>query len=421
MNDQSPDAGDASLAVRLLILNVSTRCNLNCSYCYVYNQGDETWRSQPRVMSRETVRTVLARVRAHAVRHQLPAFTFSFHGGEALLCGEEFFVDFVREAERILRPEVHPLYTLQTNGTLLTPAWCKLLDGLGISVGISLDGPPEVNDRYRKDHAGRGSYAAVSRGIEVARSFPWTNAWGVLSVIDPASDPLRCYEHLKELGVERVDFLLPDSTHDRPPDRPGGSPTAYADWLITIFERWFDEQPNRMRIRIFDGLIGQVLGRPGTIQALGSQKVELLFIDADGSIEGAPSLKVCGHGFTKLGLNVQTHELDEALGSEQIRAFHLRSEAVSSTCAGCQLKRICGGGHLPNRYSRDNAFDNPSVFCADLAKLITHIQTRVRQALPPALRSRLGIEVADPVAIAAHVSNRRRPRRNLPLLQDGAP
>jgi uncharacterized protein len=421
MNTQTAQS-DAALdyQVTLFVLKVASRCNLNCSYCYVYNQGDETWRDQPHKMSPEVVTAVLQRARAHCLRRGRKIFSFIFHGGEPLLLDQQFYIDFVRQAHDILMPDVRPLFGMQSNGTLLTTEWCELLNRLDIGFGISLDGPPEVNDRARVDHAGRGSYEAVRRGIEIARAFPWRHnwgeRWGILNVIDPTSDPIRCYEHMEELQVERADFLFPDNTYDNPPVRPPGGATAYADWLIAIFDRWFHQHPKRMQIRMFESIIGMVLGRPGLLENMGSQRSNALVIETDGGMEPTPGLKVCGNGFTKLGLNILTHDLESANQAELARTFYLRGETLCATCERCQIKRMCGGGHLPNRYSSVNGFDNPSVYCEDLIKLITHVQRQVHEALPAALRGRLELPVADPLEVAARARGPRPRPRSLPVL-----
>ena len=377
-----------SLHVDTLIVKVASRCNLNCSYCYVYNLGDDSWRAQPRVMSTAVVHSLMVRVREHCARHGLERFSFIFHGGEPLLCGPQFFVDFVAAARAALSPTVMPSFVMQTNGTLLSDDWCRLLDELDIGYGISLDGPEAINDRYRVDHAGRGSYRDVRAGIEAAQRRPGGKV-GVLTVIDVEADPIACYEHLKELDISTVDFLLPDATYDKPP--PVRGETVYADWLIAIFDRWFAEKPLPIRIRIFEEIIGEILGAPSTLDCLGAARNELLVIETDGGIEPLGILNICAPGFTKVGANVATHALDDALATELARAYQLSGSRLCATCASCPVGDVCGGGYLPHRYGAGNGFDNPSVYCDDLLKLITHIQNAVVAALPDEARRQLGL------------------------------
>jgi uncharacterized protein len=123
-------------------------------------------------------------------------------------------------------------------------------------LGISIDGPEHVNDTRRRDHADRGSYQAVIRGIRLA-SANMNGAPGLLTVIDVNHDPIAIYEHHKSLGVTNVDFLLPDCTRDKPAPGldPAGAVTLYADWLIKIFDRWFEETPVTCRIRMFEEIV----------------------------------------------------------------------------------------------------------------------------------------------------------------------
>jgi uncharacterized protein len=336
------------------------------------------------------------------------------HGGEPLLCGEGFFRAFVAEARRILLPDIQPHLFVQTNGTLLTPDWCRLLLDLGISVGVSLDGTPEANDRHRVDHAGRGSYAAARAGIEAFRSVAGRPP-GLLSVIDPESDPVACYEHFKSLQAGSVDFLFPEATHERPLTIAGGSRTPVGDWLIQMFDRWFDESPQTMRIRLFREIVSVVCGGAARTELIGTARNEIAVIDCDGSIEPIDALKVCGNGFTKLGASVLTHELDDAFATGLARQYQLAGERPCSTCQQCPIGSVCGGGQFAHRFSRERGFDNPSVYCRDLMKLISHIQTRVSEALPAPVRERLGVRALDYQQLHATLPQRMPGRVFLPV------
>lgn len=384
-------ASQAPLKAKELILKVASRCNLNCDYCYVYNKGDDSWRNQPRTMPREVVDAVIAKTRDHCLRHGVKRFIFHFHGGEPLLCGPEFFEYFVAAARRVLRPEVEPVFTMQTNGTLLTDELCRLLYYLEVGVGISLDGPEEINDRHRVDHAGRGSYREMRAGVAAAlRTAPGTlNQLGVLTVIDINSDPIACYEHLKELGVHHADFLFPDCTIDQPPPGFAGSEAPYADWLIRIFDRWFVERPVPVRLRLFEVLIAQMLGFSRNLDFLGAGANEMLFIEANGAIAASVILNICTPGLASAGANVLTHDFDDVLRNELVQAYHLSGQRMCATCDGCPVRGICGGGYLPHRYSAANGFDNPSVYCADLMKLITHIRGALEASVPAERRATL--------------------------------
>lgn len=372
------------LKCTLLVLKVASRCNLNCTYCYMYNLGDETYRKQPKRMSDAVVDALLRRVKNHCVRHRIEYFDFNFHGGEPLLAGPDFFRKFVTKANHILRPATTPIFSMQTNGTLLTDEWCDLLGELDIHVGISLDGTPEANDMYRIDHAGKGSYHDIIKGIRVAMQSTSLNGRpGLLSVINVKSDPVAVYEHFKSINPLNIDFLLPDANHETPP--PGiedaASETPYADWLIAVYDQWFYEK-KPFGITVFESILRLILGNNEGSDVLGAVNKEHLIIETNGGIEPVGQLKICGNGFTKVGVNVLHNELDDVLGTELGLLFHLSGKKICKFCQSCPVQSVCSSGYLPHRYSKAKGFNNPSVYCKDLLKLITHIQNSIFKVIP---------------------------------------
>jgi uncharacterized protein len=393
--DNPVECAPSNVPVETYILKVASRCNLNCTYCYVYNMGDESYRSQPHRMARQTVSALLSRVATYCREQKLNEVTFIFHGGEPLLAGREFFRHFVAEASAVLGHDIVPAFALETNGTLITTEWLELFQELGIYFGISLDGPPAINDANRVDHRGRGSYAKVRRALDAVLADQRFEQLfgGVLAVINLAADPIGLYRHLQEIGLKRCDFLLPDGTYDHPPPqwRSDGPGTPYADWLIRIFDQWFDNEDTSLSIRIFEEIIGLLFcAAPGT-DALGGGRNGLLVIETDGGIEPVDVLKICGSAFTKLRLNVHRNEIRDACAVELVHVYQNGAAGLCDTCLACPVVAICGGGYLPHRYSSVNGFANPSVYCRDLMKLITHIRDRVLTTIPAATRQKLGL------------------------------
>ena len=365
---------------RLLVVKVASRCNLNCSYCYVYNAGDLSYLRQPFVMSDATVDALIRRVADHCRRHRLPDFTFVFHGGEPLLAGPRFFRRFAARLAVELPPETKSNLCLQSNGTLLTRNWCDLLTELKIGLGISLDGPSRINDLDRVDHAGKGSYDRVRAGWDTAKSCGLQP--GLLTVVNLDADPLEIYYHARELGPRSLDFLLPDATYDTPPRRYSANTTPYADWLLRIFMAWVAEAEPPFRIRLFHYLMRAILGASDSFDNFNQNPNEVMVIESNGDIESLDVLKICGDGVTRSAANVRSHELDEAFDNSMVQLYYNSGKNLCATCENCLIKRVCAGGYLPHRYRRGNAFDNPSVYCRDLMKLITGIQNWVVMNLP---------------------------------------
>jgi uncharacterized protein len=387
-----------TLQCRLLVVKIASRCNINCTYCYMYNKGDDSYKLQPKIMSEATVQALMQRVREHCETHGLKSFIFILHGGEPLLAGKDFIRFFTRTAHEMLAPVARPRFAIQTNGILLDEEWCQVLGECGVELGVSIDGPEHIHNMYRLDHSGKGSYAQTIRGLQTAvASTALTQKPGVLSVLNLAIDPLEWYHHIKSLQVSGCDLLLPDHHFDNPPEAYATSAieTPYADWLIPIYDAWFFEKEESMPIRIFQYLTGIILGNENSSDAMGAGRNELMVIETDGSMEALDVLKTCGPGFTKAGAHLLTHSIDDALQTDLANLFHLSHEKLSKQCLACPVSEVCGGGYIPHRYSSTNGFNNPSVYCKDLLKLIIHIQNRVFSEFSPEMLEELEVEKLD--------------------------
>lgn len=377
-------------ACRALVLKVVSHCNLNCDYCYMYNLGDKTYQLQPKFMPETVIDAIITKAAYHAETHKLTQFEFIFHGGEPLLTSPDFYEKFVYKARTTFSTKIKVAFCLQTNGILLTKRWCDTLSKLNINIGISLDGPQAINDEFRKDKAGKGSYRRVIRGLKVANEHPFfRNKIGVLTVINPLSDPVKNYEHLKAIGIQYVDFLFPDATHETMNSTP--SSTLLADWLIQVFDLWFYDAKSRPAIRMFIQLVRLIIGQDEGFEYFGQQKNEFLVIETNGSIEVTGAFKICGDGFTKKGFLIQKHSIEEVLADPFYDIYYSGHQNSSKVCKECSLFSVCGGGFVAHRYNQESAFDNPSVYCYDLMKLITHIQNKVINYLPKDIIDRANI------------------------------
>jgi len=257
-------------------------------------------------MSRETAVAIIDKVKAHCLKHQLKKFFFVFHGGEPLLIHPGFYEDFVNYANQQLGGFLKVFYSVQTNGVLLTHQWCHLLKQLNIRIGVSLDGPQHIHDRYRIDHAGKGSYNEVMRGVAILKENGLADISTLLCVVNIDSDPEEMYEFFKSMGIRKVDFLYPDLNYDHLPAQLKNGQTPFADWLIQVFDLWVRDERKGIspRIRRFVNAAMLILGQRTMADDMGLEENNVLVIETDGGIEAVDSLKICGDRFTKAGMNI---------------------------------------------------------------------------------------------------------------------
>lgn len=314
------------------------------------------------------------RIGEHVRRYPAPSIALILHGGEPLLAGRELISHLVRRTRDATGPGVRVDVSIQTNAVGLNDDYLRLFSDLDIRVGVSLDGTAEAHDRHRRFASGRGSYAAVSAGLDKLTQASFRHLFsGLLCTIDLRNDPVSTYEALAAFEPPRIDFLLPHGTWETPPPGriPGVPDSPYADWLIAIFDYWYPDPGTR--IRLFEEIMHLLLGGNSPAEMVGLAPSRMVVIETDGAIEQTDTLKAAYHGAALTGLHVSRDSLDAALLLPGVAARQLGAAALCAQCRACRIHRICGGGLYAHRYRPGSGFANPSVYCPDLFRLIDHI------------------------------------------------
>ncbi|MEU8247246.1 FxsB family cyclophane-forming radical SAM/SPASM peptide maturase [Nonomuraea sp. NPDC048916] len=365
---------------RQFILKIHSRCDLACSYCYMYEMADQSWRSRPKRMSSDVAAATIARIAEHVRAHGLTSVEVILHGGEPLLAGPRQIDELVTTARSAVDAQV--MVTLQTNATLLDEPYLRLFDRLGIGVGVSLDGGQEAHDRTRRTADGRGSHHKVAAGLRLLTGPGFHHLFrGLLCTVDLRNDPLETYEALLAFGPPAIDFLLPHGTWAQPPPRrvPGDAATPYADWLITVFDHWYSMPTRPTGVRLFDEIIRLLLGGASASEQIGLSPAAMVVVETDGEIEQSDILKSAYAGAPSTGLHVSRDSFDDVLRLPSVAARQIGELALAPTCAVCPVGMVCGGGHYAHRYRPGNGFHNPSVYCSDLLRLISHIGSIIQR------------------------------------------
>ncbi|MDG4831524.1 FxsB family radical SAM/SPASM domain protein [Solwaraspora sp. WMMD1047] len=357
------------------MLKVHSRCNLACDYCYMYELADRSTLFDPAVMSDQVFERTCSRIAEHVKAHRIDRVRVVFHGGEPLLAGLGTLTSRTRRLRELL-PARSIDVAMQTNGVLLTESMVDQLASCGVRVGISLDGDRVANDRHRRHRDGRTSFPAVDRALRLLANRPESFA-GILCVVDVDNDPVRTYESLTGYHPPVLDFLLPHANWDQPP--PGWSPdsTRYGDWLVQVFERYYTAPARHGTVRLFEEIIRLLCGAPSRTETVGLSPVATIVINVDGAYEQIDTLRSAYPGAVRTDLNVFADPLDAAMAHPAIRTRQAGVSSLSTQCGKCPIRQVCGGGYYPHRY-RAGSFLNPSIYCADLDRLIRHISSRLQ-------------------------------------------
>lgn len=248
---------------------------------------------------------------------------------------------------------------------------------LNIHIGVSIDGPQEASIHRVLRKNGNPAYEQIIRGIELIKENDLPLC--TLSVINTDYPAKDIYKYIKELEVGFADFLFPDVTYNHAVDND-----KIANWLIELFDCWYKDNCPKPKIRYFELIIKLLMGADLGFEALGKHENRTLCIKTNGDIDLVDSLKICGDGFTHTGMNVETHTLSKTFEHKILHDYYFsHSDAVlCSQCRNCVVRNICGGGKYPHRYSPNNSFDNPSVYCKSIKRLLVHIQNQLFNDMP---------------------------------------
>ncbi len=366
-------------------------------------------------MSLDKVALFAKSVGEYALARKLDCINVLFHGGEPLLLGAKYLEEAVQIISRNIPTNCKPVFSLQSNAALLDQNIVEALSRSDISISVSLDGGESAQDRHRVFADGSSSFDIVTRNIR-AFLLDHNKAHiykGILAVIDLRDDPIRTFDFLSDMTNSGVDFLFPDGSHDNPP--PGISKqdfrtnSNYANWLIPIFDKWFNRGIRKPSVRFFENILTLLVGGRSNVEGVGEQCLSLLTIETDGEIQDSDILSVAFEHAARFGRGVYLGNcsFNKLIDSEMFRKQEAlySSSAINIECKGCYWRDICGGGLLPHRYGGDRNFDNPSIYCGNLKTLISHIREKLIGLVSSSLSTTSGLHSSRRINYMDRVSD----------------
>ena len=387
-------------------------CNLDCEYCFFLSKEalypGAGFRMTPEVQERY-IRQLVSSQRG-------PEVAVAWQGGEPTLAGLDFFRRGVELVERYRRPDQRVLHTIQTNGTRLDGEWARFFEEHGFLVGLSVDGPKEVHDRYRVDRGGRGTFdrvmrgwealqrhgvdvnflctvhaANADRGPEVYRFFRDTLGAGFIQfipIVERVTEALLPLANLgwkTERGAKRPLYV---QQGDRVTDR-SVEPGAFGRFLIQVFDEWVRRDVGRVFIQHFDAALANWVGAPPGVCVFSETCGLSLAMEHNGDLYSCDHFVEPGH---RLG-NIRDRAMADLIASPKQQAFGIAKAAgLPAECRRCDVRFACQGGCPKNRFHRTpDGEEGLNYLCAGYKAFFRHIDEPMRimagllaQGRPPA-------------------------------------
>lgn len=367
-------------AFHIMLKPVGAICNLECRYCYFLEKVD----LYPGGSFRMSLDLLENFARQHISAQRAPEVTFSWQGGEPTLRGLGFFRRAVEFQQKYRKPGMQVRNAFQTNGVLLDDDWCAFFKANDFLVGISIDGPRELHDRYRKDKGGKPTFERVMRGLELLKKHGVE--FNVLTAVHAANapHPLRVYRFLRdEVGAQFMQFIPIVERDNETGFQKGEAVTdrsvtgeQYGQFLIGMFDEWVRHDVGRVFVQIFDVALTAWSGhRPGLC----------VFEETCGlglAMEHNGDLYSCDHFVEprhKLG-NIISTDMIDMVNSDQQRKFGLnKRDTLPRYCRECEVRFVCNGGCPKNRILHTpDGEPGLNYLCPGYKAFFTHIDEPMR-------------------------------------------
>lgn len=328
------------ISTSVLIKPTSSSCNLQCKYCF-YHDVAERREVKNYGMMEETTLENLVKKGFESTDYMI---TFAFQGGEPTLRGLAFYRKFQEYVIKYNVNQIQVQYSLQTNGMLITEEWARFFRQHNYLIGLSLDGPKEINDLYRVDGHGNGSYDAIMRTVTLFNRYQVE--YNILTVVNRtvAQHGTQVYEFLKKQGFRYLQFIpcLDDLGEVQGSNPHSLSSPDFQQFLTTIFDLWYKDmkQERIISIRMFENVLNILLNY--SIESCDMRGVCSVHavIEADGSVYPC-DFYVLDH--LRLG-NINDTSLEEMLTGPLAKKFITGHGQAPASCTSCKFYRICRGG-----------------------------------------------------------------------------
>lgn len=363
---------------------VGARCNLACEYCY-YLEKSHLYDEVPNhVMSDETLE---AYIRQYIQSQTTPEVLFTWHGGETFMRPLRFFQramelqQYYAEGRRISN-------CIQTNGTLLTPEWCLFLRDNGWLVGVSIDGPQEFHDEYRRTRQGKPSWAKVMHGIDLLNKYGVE--WNAMAVVNDfnADYPLDFYRFFRnELNCHYLQFtpvvervLATDSprlahvldSSDATRLAPFSvTPGQWGNFLCAVFDEWVKKDVGEYFVQLFDATLANWMGVSPGVCSMARECGHAAVLEFNGDVYS------CDHFVFpeyRLG-NIHEHTLYELMHKPQQQRFStIKQGWLPTQCKECEWFFACHGECPRNRFMK-TASGEPHLnyLCEGYRQFFSHV------------------------------------------------
>lgn len=366
----------------IMLKPAGSLCNARCKYCYYLEKSKLYGNRQKNIMTDSTLEKF---IKEYIEAQTTPEVLFTWHGGEALMRP----ISFYKRAMELQRKYAcgHRIDNcIQTNGILLNDEWCRFFKENNFLVGVSIDGPQEFHDEYRRTAMGGPTFQKVMQGIKLLNKHGVE--WNALAVVNDfnADYPLEFYHFFKQIGCHYIQFTpiverltnREDNLTLAPGMQEGGKLTDFSitaeqwgNFLCAIFDEWVHNDVGEYYIQLFDATLANWVGMEPGICTLSKECGHAGVMEFNGDVYSCDHFVYPEH---RLG-NISTHTITEMMYGDKQREFaQIKHQMLPRQCRECKYEFACHGECPKNRFLRDSYGEaGLNYLCAGYRRFFEHV------------------------------------------------
>lgn len=366
----------------MMLKPAGSLCNLRCKYCY-YLEKSELYVDIPKHIITDQLLEKF--IKDYIEAQTMPQVLFTWHGGETLMRPISFYKRAL-ELQRIYGRGRQIDNCIQTNGTLLNDEWCKFFKDNHFLVGVSIDGPQEFHDEYRRSAMGRPTFHQVMKGIQLLNKHGVE--WNALAVVNDfnADYPLDFYHFFKEINCRYIQFTPVVERIMQRPDRltlaagmqAGGDVTDFSvtaeqwgNFLCAIFDEWVCNDVGTYYIQLFDATLANWVGQAPGLCTMAAECGHAGVMEFNGDVYSCDHFVYPEH---YLG-NLNNKTITEMMYSDKQKEFaRMKRQFLPQQCNECRFQFACHGECPKNRFVNDK-YGNPNhnYLCKGYYQFFEHV------------------------------------------------
>ena len=367
---------------------VGSACNMRCAYCYYLHT---TGSSPIGKMSHETLEMF---IRNYIRAAKGPVVSFTWHGGEPMLAGLDFYRDAAALQKKYLPDGWECWNSLQTNGLMLDEAWCGFLQKEHFDVGVSLDGTAAIHDTFRADTAGQKTYARIAENIRLLRRHGIEPDLLCTVTAMTAQNGVSVYQTLRDLGTGWIQFIPIVCRDDKGQVTPESvSPQQYGEFLKDVFSQWVFHDLDKTEVQLFSEMALVLSGQEANLCWMRKTCGHVPVIEKDGGVYA------CDHFVRpeyRIG-SVLTDDLNALMESPRQKEFGLaKTDGLTAYCRACPYLALCNGGCLKDRFARSpDGEEGQYYLCDGLKSFFAYAVPLLREAMRLSAQGKGRQEIMD--------------------------